>query len=135
AERVPADAAPILHIGAQNGKELPPTTSPSLPLPPVAQSINEGQHYVCVEIDFGLAGRGFRELNWVALIDIETLSVLYLRACVDAASGMVFELDPVTTNGGPLPSANTAALNPVRTSVLLPGLSAPPMGGNQPLTG
>src|SRR5207237_9731267 len=32
--------------------------------------------------------------------------------------------DPMTTNGGPLPNANSAGLNPVRASVLLQGLTS-----------
>ncbi|HSE68115.1 MAG TPA: hypothetical protein VLB12_14100, partial [Gemmatimonadales bacterium] len=46
----------------------------------------------------------------------------------------VFEIDPVTTNGGPLPTSNTAGLNSVRTSVLLSGLAAP-VSGTQFLIG
>ena len=41
---------------------------------------------------------------------------------------------PSRDAGGPLPNANNAQLNPVRTSVLLRGL-APPTGGNYALTG
>jgi hypothetical protein len=47
---------------------------------------------------------------------------------------MVFRHDPMTTNGGPLPNASSASLNPVRTSVLLHGLVAP-VANSQALTG
>ena len=49
-------------------------------------------------------------------------------------TGLVFDIDPVTTNGGPLPSANSAALNPVRVAETLLGLTAP-TAGTQTLTG
>lgn len=107
---------------------------PTLPLPPVSAKIAEGQHYVCLKIDFELPIRPIGLLHWVAIVDLQTLSVLYLRALVDCVNGLVFEVDPVTTNGGPLPTGSSAALNPVRVSDTLPGLIAP-SGGTQALTG
>ena len=107
---------------------------PSLPLPPVAQGIHEGQHYVCARFDFALGGRSRTQLHWVALVDVESLSVLYLEAFVSDVKGLVFEIDPITTNGGPLPSGTSAALNPVRVSDVLPGLN-PPVAGTQSLVG
>ncbi len=119
----------------------PPATSEAfgrhhatLLLPPVAKGIEEGRHYVSAEVHFALAPRGRQALHWVAIIEAETLAVLYLRAFVASVNGMVFQDDPVTTNGGPAPNAGTASLNPVRTSALLPGLAAPG-GGSQALTG
>jgi hypothetical protein len=105
-----------------------------LPLPPVSDNIQEGQHYVCTKINFALATQPYGLLHWVAIIDVETLSVLYLRAFVDDVNGLVFEKDPITTNNGPLPNANSAALNPVRASVTLLDLNAP-AGGVQSLNG
>jgi zinc metalloprotease ZmpB len=117
-----------------DGRRLPLQSGPpTLPLPPVADDISDGQHYVCAKIDFGLS-RGSSVLHWVALIDVESLSVLYLEAFTSGVNGMVFEIDPVTTNGGPMPSANNAALNPVRVSQVLSGLD-PPSGGTQSLSG
>ena len=85
-------------------------------------------------IDFALGGRSRTLLHWVALVDVESLSVLYLEAFVSDVKGLVFEIDPITTNGGPRPSANSAALNPVRVSDVLPGLNAP-VAGTQSLVG
>ena len=114
--------------------ESPGYLHPTLPLPPVAAAIEEGRHYVCAEVHFALAPRGQQVLHWVVIIEAEGLSVLYLRAFVANVNGMVFQDDPMTTNGGPLPNANNVSLNPVRTSMLLQGLVAP--GGNsQALTG
>lgn len=106
---------------------------PILPLPPVAEHIREGQHYVCARIDFGLSNPSYR-LHFVALIAVESLSVLYLEAFTSGVNGMVFAIDPITTNGGPLPSASSSALDAVRVSVVLPGLN-PPSGGTQSLIG
>jgi hypothetical protein len=137
AKRVPATPPPPEPPIGIAGREQEPTFAPelpTLPLPPVADGIREGQHYVCARIDFALAGRTRGLLHWVALIEVDSLSVLYLRAFTDNVNGMVFERDPVTDNGGPLPTANSAALNPVRVSDVLPGLAAP-VGGTQSLAG
>src|SRR5439155_14784518 len=109
-------------------------TAPSLPLRPVPKQIEEGRHYVSAEIHFSLAPRGLPVLHWIAIVEAETLCVLYLRAFIDNVNGMVFQVDPVTTNAGPLPSANNAALNLIRSSVLLQGLIAS-AGGAQRLRG
>lgn len=109
------------------------TTSPTLPLPPPATNLQDRQHYVAVAVYFELPLGSYPHLHWVAILDVQTLSALYVRAYVDHVSGLVFQSDPVTTNGGPLPSAASATLNAVRTSVPLPNLAPP--NGTQPLTG
>jgi hypothetical protein len=111
---------------------------PTLSLPPAAASIQEGQHYVSAEIHFALAPRGasgdqrIPPIHWIAIVEAETLSVLYLRAFVDSVQGQVFEVEPMTNNNGPLPDAAAASLDPVRTSVPLQGLTS---GSPQHLTG
>jgi hypothetical protein len=107
---------------------------PVLPLPPVARGVREGQHYVAAEVNFVLGLQRYNDLRWVAIIEAETLSVLFVRAFVDNIKGMVFKYDPVTTNNGPPPNANNTALNPERTSELLQGLY-PPLLGRQFLRG
>jgi zinc metalloprotease ZmpB len=109
----------------------PPMT---LPLPSVDKSIQEGKHYVSAEVHFSLTPPGMSELHWVAIVEAETLSVLYLRAFIDHVNGLVFQNEPMTDNGGPMPNATNAQLNPVRTSMLLEGL-LPPSGGVQSLIG
>ena len=107
---------------------------PTLPLPPTAKQIQDGQHYVAAEVIFVLETQNIPDLRWVAIIEAETLSILFLRPFIDTVGGLVFREDPVTTNGGPLPSAGNAALNPLRSAVVLQGL-APPAGGNYALVG
>ncbi len=101
---------------------------PTLPLPPVKGGIADGRHYVVAALDFRTVSPPFGALHWVALVEAETLSVLYLRALVDHVCGMVFEADPMTLAGGPPASAKNHALNPLRRSVTLPGLSTPHAG-------
>jgi zinc metalloprotease ZmpB len=107
---------------------------PTLPLPPVKHSIADGHHYVVAAIDFRTASPSSDDLHWAALIEAETLSVLYLRALVDHVCGLVFKADPMTLSGGPAASAKNNALNPLRSSVALQGLHAP-RGGKHSLTG
>ena len=101
---------------------------PTLPLPPVKRGIAEGRHYVVAALDFRTVSPPFGVLHWVALVEAETLSVLYLRALVDHVCGLVFETDPMTLAGGPPASAKNRALNPLRRSVTLEGLNAPDAG-------
>ena len=107
---------------------------PGLPLSPVDSSIEDGRHYVVLAVYFRFDLPPFRPLHWVALIEVETLSVLLLRPFVENVSGLIFQADPVTLAGGPTADANNAALVPFRSSVTLAGL-APPVNGRQALSG
>ena len=101
---------------------------PMPPLPPIPDSLEEGNHYVGVKVDFAMSSPTAGLLNWVAILEVTTLAVVYLRAFVDDVTGLVFAIEPETTNGGPAPSATSALLNPVRVSKTLTGLDAPVMG-------
>jgi zinc metalloprotease ZmpB len=106
----------------------------SPPLPPVPNEIVDGHHYVVAAIFFTLGTPNIPGLRWVALVEAETQAVLMLRAFAASVDGLVFIQDPITTNGGPPASASEAALNPLRSSVLLRDLD-PPSGGNYALLG
>jgi len=106
----PARTAGFVHVHA------------TLPLRPPAPSIAENRHYVCAEVHFRLAPRGGEPIHWIAIVEAETHSVLYLRAFVDHVHGHVFPIDPMTTNNGPRPSARAARLDPLRVAVPLQGL-------------
>jgi hypothetical protein len=130
------DAAQRVHVSEPvSGEHQHFTHSHRYPeLPPVSRDIKDARHYLVSAVYFVLSTDEIRDLRWVALVEAETLSVLLLRAFVDSVNGFVFAQDPMTLNGGPLPSATDAQLNPLRSSVLLPGL-VPPVGGNYALTG
>jgi hypothetical protein len=129
-KRTPPDDRP----SSESETEVHPAPRPTLPLPPVGAGVEHGRHYVASEVIFSLKWGNIADLVWVALIDVASLTVLYLRAFVDDVTGLVFSEDPVTANGGPLPSGSAAALNPLRSTVPLPGL-APPVAGTYSLTG
>jgi hypothetical protein len=109
-------------------------TQPRLALPAVPDSIVDGRHYVCVKVDFALAVPSYGLLNWVVMVEAGTLTALYLRPFVDEVTGLVFDIDPVTTDGGPAPSSTSQALNQFRAAQVLLGLTAP-VAGVQSLTG
>ena len=108
---------------------------PTLPLPPVPETIEPGRHYVVREVLFTLALPEWGELNWRAFIEPRTGAVLYLRAFVASATACVFARDPVTSTGNALTGCSTAAdLDAIRTTVTLLGLDAP-VAGVQALSG
>jgi hypothetical protein len=110
---------------------------PVLPLPPVPRDIIVGEHHVVSEVLFSLPVIGWGELNWRAFVDVEFGSVLYLRAFVACATGMVYETDALTATGNVaiLPSSSNAVLNPLRTPVTLPDITPAGAGMPQALTG
>jgi hypothetical protein len=107
--------------------------APTLPLPPVHPSIRHGAHYIVHAVYFSYDVPPVRPLHWVALIEIETDSVLLIRPFVENITGLVFPADPATL-GGPPASASNAALNCWRRSFNLPNLAAP-IKGMQELRG
>lgn len=109
---------------------------PTLPLPDLPPSIKNGVHYVVVEALFTLPVPDYGNLNWKAFVEPDSGAVLYLRALVDGATGLVFDRDPITKTGNmaDLPNAAAAVLDPLRDNVSLVDLS-PPVSGHQALTG
>ena len=99
---------------------------PALDLPPVAEELHAGKHYVVTEVMFSLPVEGFDKLNWRAFVESGSGSVLYLRALIASATGCVFEADPITQAGGGFSGASpNAVLNPLRSSRQLPDLDPP----------
>src|SRR5439155_27097753 len=77
----------------------------AIPLPPVPTGIAEGRYYVVAAVYFDLKPKKRRDsIHWVALVEANTLAVLYLEAFVSGINGKVFLVDPLTTYGSPLPS-------------------------------
>lgn len=105
---------------------------PTHPLPPVPKNIIDGQFYVVHEILF-TSESDAGKLNWIAMVDVETNTVLYLRALVAGSDAFVFVRDPITTTGNLAnsPSATTATLNPLRETVTLQGLVPPTLAGQE----
>jgi hypothetical protein len=123
------DAAKLSHATA-----LPPSRvsafgsgAPRLPLPQVDRSIQSGAHYVVRVVNFSFDFPPIRPLHWVALIEVQTGSVLLLRPFVDDVVGLVFQADPATL-GGPLAKAGNSALNRWRSPVTLDDLAVPRRG-------
>ncbi len=98
---------------------------PQLVLPDVDKKITEDKHYVVFEVLFTITSP-WASLNWRALIEPETNSLLYLRALVaHLENGLVYDKDPLTLTGDTSITAGspTGSLNSVRTPRPLPGLT------------
>ncbi len=110
---------------------------PSLDLPAVPKNIQPGRHYVVLEVLFTLDLPGWDEINWRAFFELETGAVIYVRAFVHGANGLVFMADPVRLTGDAslTPCSPATDLDPLRTDVTLPGLTAPGAGDPQELSG
>lgn len=93
---------------------------------PDLDGLERGQHYIADEVLFEAPlGKGQSPVNWRALVEPETGTVLYLRALVACATGMVFDRDPQTQTGANVTANSTnAQLNPFRTNRTLQGLVA-----------
>ncbi|MTH14718.1 hypothetical protein [Flavobacterium sp. LC2016-01] len=106
-----------------------------LPLPPVPDSIKDGNFYVVKEIIFDFPIVVNASLIWRAFIELQTGAVLFLRAFGSNATAMVFDRDPITKGSGLVPSSSDALLTGIRDSVTLSNLNAPSSGGVQSLAG
>ena len=95
-----------------------------LSLPELSSEFSKGNHYIVNEVLFR-ASRNKEEaaVNWRALVEPESGSVLYIRALVACVTGMVFVRDPQTQTGANVSGASSnAVLNPFRSSISLPGI-------------
>ena len=116
-----------MQVGPDEPEKEPFThVPPTLPLPPFPDSIVDGRYYVAAEITFLYPLASGQEVAWVAIIEVETDAVLYLRAFIDSVDGQVFVTDPITATGNTsiTPASNSGTLNMFRTSVRLPGISS-----------
>lgn len=117
-------------IGLQETEEFPfPGKVPPAP------DVTDGSFRLARELIVRLAGPSGEPVTWRAVVDIETGGLLYLRALAANVTGMVLDKDPFTMGSTAGPTSSSATLNALRTSVTLQGLSAPPSGSNQSLTG
>lgn len=98
---------------------------PNLPKPKI-KGLEKGQHYIVDEVLFQASmAAGQAQVNWRALVEPKSGDVLYLRALVACATGMVFAPDPQTQTGAAVSANSTnVQLNPFRSSRTLDGLVA-----------
>ncbi len=132
----PMPSTQVLEQGATQDFDQPLCgTPPTLPLPPVPKTIQEGRWYLVAELVFRLPYEGSR-MNWRMLVEVETNTILYLRALSSGVNGLVFTYDPITSTGTATntPNQSNAVLNPHRDDVVLANLN-PPGAGTQSLQG
>jgi hypothetical protein len=117
-----------------DAKERTRDESPTLPLPPVSGSIHDGSWYLAAELVFRLPYVGSR-MNWRMLVEVETNTILSLRALSSGVMGNVFSYDPVTSTGTATNTSDqsNAVLNPLRKLEMLHNLNS--SAGTQSLEG
>jgi zinc metalloprotease ZmpB len=110
---------------------------PTIDLPPVNKAIKDGQYYLVAEVTFARKQKGHGMLPWLALIEVETNSILHIFPLTSGVGGKVFVQDPLTSTGDLTNTANNtnAVLNALQTDVVLPHLDAPDGMGVQHLKG
>jgi len=97
--------------------------------------VQDGAFRLCREVTFSIPTPPKGRVVWLALIDIATRSVLYLRPFSANVDGFVFDRDPGSQGSSANPESNNATLNMFRSSRPLLGLSAPAAGVDQALVG
>lgn len=132
----PAQPEPVIGLTGEEGGFQDPERVMTLPLPAVDRRIRAGADYLVAELVFTYITPEWGDINWRALVELETGSILYLRALAAEVNGLVFLHDPITESGNAAvgPTANAATLDPFRDDVVLPNLNAP-SGGVQSLVG
>ena len=105
-----------------------------LDLPSLSEGFVKGNHYIVNELLFRASQHDDEPpVNWRALLEPKSGAILYIRALVACATGLVFARDPQTQSGANVTGASSnAVLNPFRSLVTLPGTIA---STPQPLSG
>ncbi|KAH7090164.1 hypothetical protein FB567DRAFT_617461 [Paraphoma chrysanthemicola] len=124
---------------AERGSHEHSSQRPGLPLRPVPSSIRDEQYYVVRELLFTFAHHSHGELSWRAFIEVETGTVLYLRARIAdvgyQVTGSVFSFDPITRTGDPSPGFDRQKLSVLREKVVLNSITPVSEGAPQTLKG
>lgn len=97
----------------------------TLDLPSLPGGIAKGMHYIVNEVLFRASlHKDEPPVNWRALVEPKSGAVLFIRALVACATGMVFARDPQTQTGATVTGASSdSMLNPFRSTVALVGLT------------
>jgi zinc metalloprotease ZmpB len=77
-------------------EEAPP---PFIELPPVSDDVRPGRAYLAAELTTRFDLPGYTGLVWLALVEVESGSVLYLECLTQGVNGMVFKRDPMVATG------------------------------------
>ncbi|MCA1676741.1 MAG: hypothetical protein LC799_32730, partial [Actinobacteria bacterium] len=109
---------------------------PFIEIPPISDDIQPGRAYVVAELIFRYDLPGYGELVWLALVELETGSILYLECMTCGVNGLVFKRDPMVSSGDLTVTSDdgNAILDDHDFDEVLNALD-PPSGGTQNLSG
>ncbi|MDA8016558.1 MAG: proprotein convertase P-domain-containing protein [Thermoanaerobaculia bacterium] len=109
---------------------------PALPVPELPDDLEDGRHYVVVEVLFQLDHATWGDANWGAFVEPRTGAVLRVDSFVGCLHhGQLYVQDPPTRGSNVQPSAPATQLDGFRERVLLEGLNTPVGGAEQELEG
>lgn len=110
---------------------------PTLPVPNLPGDLEDGRHYVVVEVLFTLKNEQWGDVNWGAFIEPRTGAVLRVDSFIGCLHhGHVYVQDPPTRVGSNAqPSASAQTLDGFRERVELDGLTPPAGNAEQALEG
>jgi hypothetical protein len=116
----------VYRYKGDNRQEVADASAPTLILPPVPETIEEGRGYIVKDVLFALEVSGHGNLNWEALVEVGDGTILYLRALTAGLHGWVFSRDPATklADTAPPTTGDIDKLNRLRERVFLPDIIA-----------
>lgn len=106
---------------------------PTLDFPKISDVIESGKHYVVTEILFSFDHDDFGHLNWQAIVEVNTGSILRVRALTACCTGLVYDIDPTTKGHNVTPNSSVSALDDLRVNVELRGLLQTPINEQREL--
>ncbi|KAJ0418847.1 hypothetical protein BJY00DRAFT_314524 [Aspergillus carlsbadensis] len=111
----------VYRYRRDNRQKLADASAPTLILPPVPETIEEGRDYLVKDVLFALEMSGHGNLNWRALVEVGDGTILYLRALTAGLHGWVFSRDPATklAHSAPSTTGNINDLNRLRERLFL----------------
>ncbi|KAL4782650.1 hypothetical protein BJX76DRAFT_281768 [Aspergillus varians] len=116
----------VYRYQKDNRQEIADASVPTLILPPVPETMEDGHDYVVKEVLFSLEMSGHGNLNWISLIEVGDGTILYLRALTAGLHGWVFSRDPATklAHSAPQTTGDISELNRLRERLFLPDIIA-----------
>lgn len=96
--RFAGQPSPPERTAVEDGS-LEESPAPFIPLPDVADEIEPGRAYLVAELIFRHDLPGFGHLVWLALVEVETGSILYIECMTCGVNALVFKRDPMVSSG------------------------------------
>lgn len=108
APRPPIDRPNVAGTVAGTKGTVDEDYNPFLDLPPVDDRIKEGQDYMVAELRFETDTAQWGHVVWLILVELETGSILFVKALTSNVDAFVYTYDPITSTGDATKTSNQA---------------------------